>query len=127
MIRMIGFVGCLLFMGGGVGCALVASQPPVYGAKVPYALHQPLTFPNFTLEFLGQREVSASPQFPRAIRVYEFKVTQDTQSQIITWSAGTGDIGPTQFVVDGQTYWLELRLSDKLGPLAEHELVVWRE
>lgn len=110
------------------GCNRALSQsPPAYGAKVRYAQGQALAFPDLTLEFMGEREVDTSPQYPRGFIYYDFKVRQGDQEQTISWSAGTGDIGPTSFEVAGQSYLLELAMSDKLGPLAEDELVLWQE
>lgn len=57
---------------------------------------------------------------------YDFKVYQGSQSQLISWSSGTGDIGPTLFELAGNRYALELAMSDKLGILDENELVLWR-
>ena len=109
-------VSCFYLLIAVAGCNQASSQPPVYGAKVYYALNQPLTFPDLTLEFIGQRKVNASPQFPRDFIFYDFKVSQGNQTQTISWSAGTGDIGPTLFEIGGQNYWLKLAMSDKLGP-----------
>jgi hypothetical protein len=43
---------------------------------------------------------------------------------MISWSSGTGDIGPTIFHVGNEQFWLELKRSDKLGKLKDDELVV---
>ncbi len=120
-------VSCFFLLLAVTGCNRASSQPPVYGAKVYYTLNQPLVFPDVTLEFIGARKVSASPQFPRDFTFYDFKVSQGSQTQTISWSAGTGDIGPTSFEIGGQNYLLELAMSDKLGALAEDELVLWKE
>jgi hypothetical protein len=58
---------------------------------------------------------------------YDFKVYQGNQAQLISWSAGTGDIGPTLFDLDGNRFALELVMSDELGVLDADELVLWRE
>jgi hypothetical protein len=44
---------------------------------------------------------------------------------VVSWSSGTGDIGPVQFEIDGKRFLLELRQSDKLGKLQGNELVIW--
>lgn len=110
-----------------VACQPVSTQPPAYGAKVHYAQGQPLHFPDVSLEFVGRREVPASADYPRAMTFYDFKVHQGSETQLVSWSAGSGDIGPTLFEVAGQRYTLELARSDTLGALAEAELVLWRE
>ena len=108
-------------------CQRASTQPPAYGAKVHYVQGQPLHFPDLNLEFVGRREVPASTDYPRAMTFYDFKVYQGSETQLVSWSAGTGDIGPTLFEVAGQRYTLELARSDTLGALAEAELVLWRE
>ncbi|HXV42535.1 MAG TPA: hypothetical protein VEC96_05700 [Anaerolineae bacterium] len=117
----------MLFVSLG-SCNNASLQPtPAYGTKVRYALNQPLTFPDLTLEFIGERWVDASPNYPRGFTYYDFKVGHGDQEQIISWSAGTGDIGPAPFEVAGQDYWLELVSSDRLGRLEKDELVLWKE
>ena len=121
-------LSCLCWLVFLAGCTRSSSQAaPAYGVKVRYTQNQPLAFPDLTLEFVGQRKVDASPNFPRGFTYYDFKVSQGDRMQTISWSAGTGDIGPTLFEVGGQNYWLELSMSDKLGRLAEDELVLWQE
>jgi len=58
--------------------------------------------------------------------VYDFRVKSAQGEQTISWSAGTGDIGPTLFRVGSEQYALELKHSDKLGSLNDGELVVSR-
>ena len=102
------------------------TQQPRYGVKTQYAQCQPLTFPDLTLEILGGRESSPTEEYPCSIRYYDFKVSQGSQAQLISWTAGTGDIGPTLFELDGKRYALELAMSGELGVLEENELVLWR-
>ena len=120
-------VGCLFLVIAVAGCNRALSQPRVYGAKTIYAQGQPLVYPDVTLEFIGTRKMDASAEYPHAITYYDFIVRQGDQAQPISWSAGTGDIAPTSFKIAGQNYWLELAMSDKLGSLAEDELVLWNE
>ena len=108
-------------------CNRVSTKPPGYGVKIQYAQGQPLNFPDVTLEFVGKRESPPSEYYPRSMYSYDFKVSQGSQSQLISWSSGTGDIGPTLFELAGNRYALELAMSDKLGSLDEDELVSWRE
>ena len=98
-----------------VACNRASTQQPRYGVKIQYAQGQPLDFPDVTLEFVGERESPASSDYPRSMTFYDFRVYQGSQAQLISWSAGTGDIGPTFFELAGNSYALELALSDKLG------------
>jgi hypothetical protein len=118
---------CLFLLIGLLGCNRALIQaPPNYGLKIRYVVGQPLNFPDLSLEFIGQRKVDTSPEYPRGFTYYDFKVRQGNQEQLVSWSAGTGDIGPTFFEMAGQSYQLELAASDQLGRLAEDELVLWK-
>lgn len=108
----------------GIACqAQPANVTPTYGARVIYVQGQPLAFPDFTLEFVGQRQ-ETSPEFPRGFIFYDFTVTHDNQTQTVSWSSGAGDIGPAYFEVDGKPFWLELAYSDEHGWLEDDELVI---
>jgi hypothetical protein len=101
-----------------------AAEPgPSYGTKVSYRKNQPLAFPDFTLTYTGSREV-APPAGLRAWKVHEFTVVTDGKEQKVSWSSGTGDIGPTAFSVGRKKFLLELAISDTLGKLKEGELVL---
>lgn len=94
-----------------------------YHAKVEFHPRQALAFPDFSLVYTGQSNVPP-PKGLHSWVVHEFTVTAGGHEQKITWSAGTGDIGPTLFKVGAKTFLLELSRSDTLGKLAENELVV---
>jgi len=87
-----------------VACNRSSMQPPMYGVKIQYVQGQPLNYPDVTLEFVGKRETPATSDYPRSTIFYDFKVYQGNQAQLISWSAGTGDIGPTLFELDGNRY-----------------------
>jgi hypothetical protein len=72
---------------------------------------------------MGKRHVTPT-QFPRGWWVHDFKVRGKGDEQTVSWSAGTGDIGPTRFVVNGTQFQIELSRSDKLGRLRDDEMVV---
>jgi len=95
------------------------------GARVAYQLNTPLPFADFTLTYTGERRI-LSQKFPPGMVFYDFRVVSPQGTQTVSWSAGTGDIGPVLFHVDGKAYALELQHSDKLGPLKPNELVVSR-
>jgi hypothetical protein len=105
------------------------SQPdrkPAYGVKVTYALGQPLEFPDFTLEFLGQRKES-DPKFPAGFTFFDFRLSREGQIQTVSWSSGAGDIGPTLFEFGGHSYRLERAYSDEFGWLKDDEVVIWKD
>lgn len=102
---------------------LHAGDKAPYSAKVPYREKEPLTFADFSLVYTGQSKANP-PKGLHAWTIHHFTVTSKEGEQKITWSAGTGDIGPTVFQVGAQKFLLELSRSDTLGKLGEGELVV---
>jgi hypothetical protein len=114
---------------GMFGFATLASagEAPAaaYGAKVKFREGQALAFPDFELTYKGKRHV-AGPKFPRGWTAHDFNVRFGKAEQKVSWSAGTGDIGPARFTVRGTAFDLELSRSDQLGPLRDDELVVTR-
>ena len=94
-----------------------------YGTKVKFSAGRPLHFPDFNIAYLGKRHVTPR-QYPRGWWSYDFKVRGKGDEQTVSWSAGTGDIGPTRFKVDGAEFQLELSHADRLGTLREDEMVV---
>lgn len=109
----------------GVAAPIGAAEPvaATYGAKVTFREGQPLKFQNFELVYTGKRKV-VPPQYPRGWWAHDFTARSGKTEQKVSWSAGTGDIGPTRFTIGGDTYDLELSQSDKLGKLKDDELVV---
>jgi hypothetical protein len=97
----------------------------VRSPKVVFKKDTALNFPDFVLTYLGERHVK-SPQYSRGFIYHDFHVTSGPEAQKISWSSGTGDIGPAVFKVGAKQFALELRRSDKLGPLKENELVISR-
>ena len=100
-----------------------ASNAAAYGAKVKFSVGRTLHFPDFDLTYVGKRRVTP-PQYPRGWWIHDFKVRAKSDEQTVSWSAGTGDIGPTRFKVNGTDFQIELSRSDRLGALREDEVVV---
>lgn len=94
-----------------------------YETRVSFEKGRALRFPDFEVTFVGKRHVTP-PQFPRGWWVFDFLVRGKAGEQKVSWSAGTGDIGPTRFRVERGEFQLELSRSDKLGRLREGELVI---
>lgn len=114
------------FCGGNKEIKTGDSAQRFYGDKIKFWQNQPIKFTDFSLTYIGERRVT-SDNFPRGFLYRDFKLEAGKDEQTISWSSGTGDIGPTRFTVGGQNYELELGMSDKLGKLAEDELVVWKK
>jgi hypothetical protein len=116
----------LLAFAGPVSCGHAASkQKASYGTRVKYRAGQKIEFPDFTIEYVGERRKSI-PVYPRGFLYYDFKVSKGKTEKMISWTTGTGVIDPTDFEIAGKHYQLELRRSDKLGKLEENELVIWQ-
>ena len=103
----------------------VATHAADLGVRVVYKKDAPISFATFTLTYIGERRV-VTEKFPPGMNFYDFRVTTPHGTQTITWSSGTGDIGPTLFHVGNEQFALELKRSDKLGKLKDNELVVSR-
>jgi hypothetical protein len=117
------FSGLLAFF-GPVSCGHGASEHKAsYGTRVKYRVGQKIEFPDFTVEFVGERR-QTTPAYPRGFLYYDFKVRNANVEKVVSWSSGTGDIGPVAFEIGGKRFLLELRASDKLGKLEENELVI---
>jgi len=94
-----------------------------YGSKVIFKAAHTLRFPDFELIHAGKRRV-AGPKYPRGWWIYDFTARNKDVAKTVSWSAGTGDIGPTRFDINGHFFQIELARSEKLGPLRQDEMVV---
>jgi hypothetical protein len=116
----------LLAVACPVSCGYAASgEKASYGTRVKYGAGNKIEFPDFTIEYVGERRQS-SPMYPRGFLYYDFKVSSGKTEKMVSWTAGTGDIGPVAFELGGKRYQLELRRSDKLGKMNDNELVIWQ-
>lgn len=120
----------ILLFGGMFAFACVVScghaeQNASYGTRVKYRTGQKIEFPDFTVEYFGERRKSL-PVYPRGFLYYDFKLSKGKSEKVISWTTGTGIIDPTDFEFDGKRYHLELRRSEKLGKLNDNELVIWQ-
>jgi signal peptidase I len=116
----------LLVLAGPVSCGKAASeQKAAYGTRVKYRPGQKIEYPDFTIEYAGERRESV-PVYPRGFLYYDFKVSKGKLEKVVSWTTGTGVIDPADFEIDGKHYQLELRHSDKLGKLKDNELVIWQ-
>lgn len=95
----------------------------VYGQKVAYTPGQPIHFPDFTLTYVGARH-EASAIFPHGFEFHDFQIQRASENYTVSWSSGTGEVGPTFFAVHGQPYRLELVYADQFSWLAANELVI---
>jgi hypothetical protein len=119
-------IGCVLAFAGQISCGHAASeQKAAYGTRVKYRVGQKIEFPDFTIEYVGERRKTL-PVYPRGFLYYDFKVSKGKVEKMVSWTTGTGVIDPMDFDIGGKHYQLELRHSDKLGKLSDNELVIWQ-
>jgi hypothetical protein len=102
----------------------IAGEPDAaeYGTKVRFGKDRSVTFPHFTLTYVGDRRVK-SRVYPRGFLFHDFRVTNGG-TQTISWSSGTGEIAPTEFKVGRRRFSLELSRSEKNGRPDPDELVI---
>jgi hypothetical protein len=111
---------------GPISCGHAAPDHQAsYGVRVKYRSGQKIKYSDFTIEYVGEHRKS-TPAYPRGFLYYDFKVRTANIEKVVSWSSGTGDIGPVGFEIGGKRFLLELRRSDKLGKLKENELVIWK-
>lgn len=120
------FLGLSLMVCAMPACGARKGGSAGYGAKVKFGKGVALSFPDFDLIYTGVRKATSSA-YPRGFTYHDFEASRAGTIKRVSWSAGTGDIGPSVFQFRGNEFWLELSRSDKLGKLAENEVVVWKK
>ena len=109
-----------------ISCGHAAHDDPAsYGVRVKYRSGEKIKYSDFMIEYVGERR-EITQAYPRGFLYYDFKVRTANIEKVVSWSSGTGDIGPVEFEIGGKQFRLELRCSDKLGKLNENELVIWK-
>ena len=111
-------------LAGTVSCGYAASEEKAaYGTRVKYRPGQKIEFPDFAVVYVGERRKTV-PVYPRPFIYYDFKVRKGNAEKMVSWTIGTGLIGPMEFKIGGKHCQLELRHSNKLGKLNDNELVI---
>ncbi|HEV8268705.1 MAG TPA: hypothetical protein VGR00_10740 [Thermoanaerobaculia bacterium] len=102
---------------------LAAADHGTYGAKMTFAKGESIVFPDFTLEYRGEKKVpSGRPK--RGFVRHDFVATAGAEKQAVSWSSGPGDVGPTIFTIAHKKFWVEIGRSDSAGKLKKNEMVV---
>ena len=93
-----------------------------YGSPVNFR-SAPLTFKDFKLSYLGEREMAGPGQL--VFHYDDFKIESGSGTQRLSWSPGTGVIAPVSFSVGKEQFLLELhRTLHGNKKLADDELVI---
>ncbi len=121
--RIVRSLVCLLAFSFSLPACRAADSNNDYGKKVRFEKGESINFPDFSLEYRGQRR-EASPRYSRGFLFYDFVAKTEHGSVPVSWSSGTGEIAPTRFKIGADEFEIELKRSDKLGPLKDDELVV---
>jgi hypothetical protein len=83
-----------------MGACSGLNQKPIgefqYGEKINYLDRETKRLPDFSIRFIKERHAQ-SPMFRTGFTFYDFEVTNGTETKTVSWSSGTGDIGPTFF------------------------------
>jgi len=76
----------LLALAGPLSCGQTASeQKASYGTRVKYQAGQEIEFPDFRVEYVGERRTSL-PAYPRGFLYYDFKVRTANIEKVVSWS-----------------------------------------
>ena len=70
-------------------------------ARVKYRTGEKIEFPDFTIEYVGERRKSL-PVYPRGFLYYDFKVSKANTEKMVSWTTGTGVIDPLDFDIRGK-------------------------
>lgn len=115
--------GCLVF---SLFAASVLGAAE-FGQPVTFAKGRPVEVGGLVVEYLGDRHVD-HPVFKPGFTFQDFRIGNGKESKTVSWSGGTGCIGPVDFSLGGVTYMLELRASvARKGWLKDNQLVLWTE
>ena len=111
-------------------CGLNGSNNQVqkYGEKVSFEQGKVLTYPDFTIKYVGKR-TKKYPDETSALTMtfYDFEVVKDGKKQMVIWTTGAGDIAPVYFYIDTLDFAIEHGKSEILKePLGEGTMVIWK-
>ena len=125
------FLIFLLFWFATVPSLVIAeTRDARYGRWETYSSTNVLKYPDFELRFIGSER---GPLFPgstthRMGDIYKFRITTKEAQQDVSWSSGTGDIGPISFEIGGESYILEMVHSVIFdGFVSRDKVMLWRK
>jgi len=116
----------IVFILAGFPPSVSVAESVDYGKMFSFKEPKIHEFSDFRLQFIGQKPGAFFPGSTshRLGDVYQFRVIEPPMDQVVEWSSGTGDIGPTTFKVHKKCFWLELMFSDTFGRLSNDQAVI---
>jgi hypothetical protein len=104
-----------------------SQQDAGYSKVVQYSKNKTINFPDFDLEYTG--ETSKTSTFDNGnsftFHYQNFTVSRGSESKVVQWTSGTGDIGPIPFEFGSNKYTIELTYCEALKKkLDSDELVI---
>ena len=120
LTALIGFVVLMSCRGRNVQSN--SSTKVSYGTKVKYAEGQKIEFPDFAIEFLGEKTARNHEKYSRD----EFRITKGNEVKEVSWGRDEGDIGRVKFKLGDDNYLMELIGSQTYGFMGKNVLVVWK-
>ena len=91
--------------------------------KTYYAKNKTINLPYFTVEYLGERKENYGMK-QNVFLYHDFKIKKAKEEKIISWSSGTGDIGPEYFEFEEKPYTIELQYANTFKKLQNNEIVI---
>ena len=121
-------VNLLVLLGG---CMVAECSSAAYGQPVQYSLNKEIRYPDFSVRFVGTRR-EVLQVYSKGFLYHDFEIFSNRGTKVIaSWTSGTGELGPIEFTIGGESYFLELR-ANSLEPdprkrwLRENEMIIWR-
>jgi hypothetical protein len=105
-------------------CTLaVGSTDGQYGEALQYMSGRTINLPDFSIEYIGEHRVYP-PQYQRGFLYHDFQVKSGSVAQTVSWTDGTGELGPIDFEFSGTPYTLELTERQTIGSIGYGTLIV---
>lgn len=92
-----------------------------YNQPVRFSLHEPLSFTDFDLRFIGTRR-EVFEKYPRGFLYYDFELTHRDAKQTLAWTAGTGLIEPLSFEINAKRFELWLGFAETPNATGQQKL-----
>jgi len=97
-----------------------------YGDIVTYSKGDPIKFPDFEMTFTGERNQTSHFDNGNSFTFvyYDFKVKSGSEEKTVSWTSGTGEIGPVSFDIGGMKFSLILGYSEKDQKIIDRDKLV---